>query len=69
MLGDPLLVRVGRAHAPTDAHKQWVAEHIAQARQSVAHRGLGQRQALRCARDILLAQQHVEHAQQVQIKV
>ncbi|MNJ45680.1 hypothetical protein D3C77_407870 [compost metagenome] len=62
--------RFGRwLHAPAYAHQQWVVEQLAQARQSVTDRGLAEGQTLGGARNILLAQKHVEDAQQVEIEV
>lgn len=55
-------------HGPTGADQQRIVEQFAQAVQRVAHRRLAQRQALRGARDVTLAQQGVEHAQQVEIE-
>ncbi|MNH42321.1 hypothetical protein D3C79_1039950 [compost metagenome] len=45
----------GGLHAPADTRQQGVIKQLAQAPQSVAHRGLAQRQALGSARDILFA--------------
>ncbi len=57
-----------RLHAPADAHQQRVVEQLTQARQGIAHRWLAEGQALGGARDVLLAQQHVEDAQQVEVE-
>ncbi len=57
------------AHVPADAHQQGVAQQVAQARQGIAHGWLGQRQALGSTRYVLFTQQHVQHAQQVEIEV
>ena len=59
----------GGAHAPAHAHQQRVAQQVAQARQGIAHRRLGQRQALGGAGDVLFTQQHVQNAQQVEVEV
>ena len=56
-------------HAPADAHQQRVVEQHAQATQRIAYRRLAQRQVFGGARDVLLAQQGVQYAQQVEVEV
>ncbi|MCY1547765.1 hypothetical protein D9M68_838380 [compost metagenome] len=56
-------------HAATNANQQRVVEQFAQAIERVAHRRLTEGQTLGGARDIVLAQQGVEHAQQVEVKI
>lgn len=57
-----------RLHAAAHAHQQRVAEQLAQAVERVAHRRLAEGQALGGTGDIALAQQGVEHTQQVEIE-
>ncbi|MNI75653.1 hypothetical protein D3C73_1318270 [compost metagenome] len=62
--------RLGRRlHAPADTHQQRIIKLLAQARQGVAHGWLTEGQALGGAGHILLAQQHVEDTQQVEVEV
>lgn len=57
-----------RLHGAADAHQQRVVEQVTQAIQRVAYRRLAQRQALGGTRHVALAQQHVEHSQQVEVE-
>ncbi|MNH03509.1 hypothetical protein D3C79_627740 [compost metagenome] len=56
-------------HAPANTHQQRVFEQLTQACQGVTDGWLAEGQAFGGARDILLAQQDVEDAQQVEIEV
>jgi hypothetical protein len=47
----------------------WLAGGAAQARERVAHRRLGDAQRLGGARHLALAQQGMQHAQQVEVQV
>ncbi|MOA00463.1 hypothetical protein D3C78_1198270 [compost metagenome] len=59
----------GGLHAPANTHQQRVFEQLTQACQGVTDGWLAEGQAFGGARDILLAQQDVEDAQQVEIEV
>jgi len=56
-------------HAGTGAHEERVLEQQAQARQALAHGGLGQVQQLGRTPHLAHAVDGVEHAQQVEIEV
>ncbi len=58
----------GGLHVAANAHQQRVVEQGAQAGEGVADGGLAERQALGRPRHVLLAQQHVEHSQQIQVE-
>jgi hypothetical protein len=64
--GQALGMRRG-LHAAAGAHEQRIAGQAAQPAQRVAHRGLGQAQALGGARDLALGIHRLEHQQQAQV--
>ncbi len=58
----------GGLHVAANAHQQRVVEQCAQAGEGVADGGLAKCQALGRPRHVLLAQQHIEHSQQIQVE-
>lgn len=63
-VGHPLRPR-GWHHAFRRAHKQFVVQHVAQARERVADGGLGQSQTLSGPRQVLLLHDRVEDNQEI----
>jgi hypothetical protein len=58
----------GRQHPARPGQQQRVGKNVPQARQLDADRRLRQVEPLRRPRDVMLTQQHVEGAQQVEIQ-
>ncbi len=59
--------QAGQLHAAFHPHQQWIAEQFAETPEGVADRRLRHGQALRRAGHVALAEERVEHHQQVEV--
>ncbi len=57
----------GEREALRRAHEELVAEGVSQPREGVARGRLRESDALRCARDVALGEERVEHPEEVQV--